>query len=123
MLRGRISGSDPRAPGPATGSVGLLARPLLVGFVGLAVGLAVYGLSRVDGELLSAGFFVLGLYAIPLTAGLVLAAVIEAGHRGPVLAHRSRAGPRDRCGLCGRTMTKVGWMWVCAACDGVVIRR
>lgn len=123
MLRSGIAHRDPRAPWPVVGLGGPLTRPLLIGVLGAAVGLAVFGLSRVDGELLTAGFFVLAFYAIPLTTGLVLAAVIEARHEGPLLPHRFRAGPRDRCGLCGRKMANVGWVLVCPGCDGVDIPR
>jgi hypothetical protein len=100
-------------------------RPLLLGLAGGAVVLAAFGLSRAGGELLSAGFFVLALFMIPLTAGTVMAAVFAAWQESPRAPRRlpTTTGARERCGLCRRKMAQIGPIWICPSCDGVTIER
>lgn len=121
---GQIVSGTP-VPVPVIGFGRLLMRPLLIGVAGGAVGLVAFGFSRVDGELLSAVFFVLALYMIPLTSGIVIAVIFEAWQQAPPGRRRFPAavGTRGRCGLCRRKMTQVGFVRVCPVCDGVATER
>jgi hypothetical protein len=125
MMRGGVAGSGFRAPVPITGFGRRFMRPLLLGVAGGAVVLVAFGLSRAGGELLSAGFFVLALFMIPLTAGAVMAAVFAAWQESPRAPRRlpTTAGARERCGLCRRKMAQIGRVWICPVCDGVAVER
>lgn len=124
-MRNGITRSGFPAPVPITGRGRRFLRPLLLGIAGGAVILAAFGLSRAGGELLSAGFFVLALFMIPLTAGTVMAAVFAAWQESPRAPRRlpATAGARERCGLCRRKMARIGRIWICPICDGVAIDR
>ncbi len=111
-----------------------LRRALLVGVHGAVVGLLMFGLSRVGGGLLGAGAFLSALFMIPVTAGAVIAVVLEAwqesprepGRPGrPILPSRARTivGAHHRCTLCRRRMPQVGYVWVCPGCDGVTVEH
>jgi hypothetical protein len=124
-MRNGVTRSGYSTPAPVTGLGRRFLRPLLLGVAGGAVVLAAFGLSRAGGELLSAGFFVLALFMIPLTAGTVMAAVLAAWQESPRAPRRlpTTTGGRERCGLCRRKMAQIGPIWICPICDGVAIER
>jgi hypothetical protein len=124
-MRNGVPRSEYRAPVPIIGLGRRFLRPLLLGLAGGAAVMAAFGLSRAGGELLSAGFFVLALFMIPLTAGTVMAAVLAAWQESPRAPRRlpTTTGGRERCGLCRRKMAQIGRIWICPICDGVAIER
>jgi hypothetical protein len=104
-------------------------RALLIGVFGGVVGLVLFGLSRVGGGLLGGGAFVVALFMIPLTTGMVIAALFAAWQESPRPArihlgqHTSPSRTRERCGSCRRKMTQVGQIWICSVCDGVAVEH
>ena len=104
---------------PIPGTRRLLALAVLTGVAGGALVLIAFGLSRLDGELLRAGFFILGLFTIPVTIGAVIAAASAGRGRAPRMPRvlRSPARARVRCGLCRRPRERVGQLWICPLCD------
>lgn len=121
MTGRRLTSRGSRTGVPVGGFGAMFTRGLLIGVAGGTVGLVALGLSRTDGQLLSAGFFVLALYVIPVTAGLVIAAVFEARSQAPRMPRRFRTMAFDRCGLCNRRRAPIGGVWVCPVCDGAPI--
>ncbi len=105
-------------------------RALATGLVGAAAAVIAFGVSQVAGGFVAAMAFVLALFLVPVTIGLVIAAVVSArdatatGLRPSVMARMRRltpgAGPSQRCSTCGRKREPGGSAWVCRTCDTAV---
>lgn len=132
MITNGLPGSGFRPPGWAISFGRPFGRALLLGVHGAAAAVLVFALSRVSDGLLSAGAFIFAILLVPLTAGVILATVLEAwlqaprtsGTRGrpelsPPFTRTARSG--RRCTLCRRGMTETGRVWICPICDQVAI--
>jgi hypothetical protein len=115
---GLPSPASPPRRGRTTGR-----RALLVGAAGVAVALAAFGLSQIDGGVLNAVFFVLALLMIPMTAGSVIAATYAAWQERPAMPRgcAADAGAHHRCGICHRKLTQVGPLRLCPRCDSLAL--
>ena len=103
-----------------------MARVVLIGIAGAAIAAAAFGLSRTDGQLLSAFLLVLALLMVPITAGAVIASLYAAWQDAPLVERQrpaARPGDRRRCGICHRKLIHAGGLWLCPSCDRFAVER
>ncbi len=125
MIGSRFAWGGAPPPAPAPGFGHRVGRALLIGLAGAAVGAVAFGLSRTDGEVLTAFLFVFALLMVPITVGAVLAALYSALLEAPPrrAATTTPAGPRQRCSICHRKLTQIGELRLCRSCDRFALER